>query len=88
MFSKKNVFFQNNKVNVVTFIFKLFLRIVVVYEFVFKAHSLESLKTFSSFYLRTVVIRGFVGDRPNEPPCPDEPIRHLRPSFYFMDKKR
>ena len=51
MFSKKNFYFQNNKVNIVTFIFKLFLRIVVVWEFVFKAHSLESLKTFSSFFL-------------------------------------
>ena len=85
MFSKKNLYFQNNKVNVVTFIFKLFLRIVVVWEFVFEAQVFGNI---FKFFLRTVVVRGFVGDMPNKPPCLDKPIRHLRPSFYFMDERR
>ena len=44
-FLRKNVIFLNNKVNVVTFISKTFLRIVVVCGFVFKANPLESLNT-------------------------------------------
>ena len=44
-FLRKNVIFLINKVNVVTFMSKTFLRIVIVCKFVFKAHPLESLNT-------------------------------------------
>ena len=27
-------------------------------------------------------------DRPNKPPCPDKPTKHLRPPLHLVDKGR
>ena len=42
----------------------------------------------SSRHVKTTTEPGGATDRPNEPPCPDEPIKHLHPPLHLMDEGR